>query len=54
MDSTSVHAKIAAVLVKCLKRGDIRGPFHDLIHPFYGSHHFVSLLLGENGRTLVL
>lgn len=54
VDSTSMHAEITVVFVKCLKSGDIRSPFHNFIHPFYGSYHFVSLLLGEDRWTLVL
>lgn len=51
---TSVHAEVSVVLVQGLQRGHVGRPFHNLIHPFNGTHHLVSLLLGEDWRTLVL
>lgn len=51
---TSVHAEVSIVLVQCLQGGHVGGPLHNLIYPFNGTHHLVSLLLGEDWRTLVL
>lgn len=49
-----MHTKVTVVLVKGLKSGDIRGSFHNLVHPFYGPHHFVPFFLSEDWWTLVL
>lgn len=49
-----MHAEVTVVLVEGPERGDVRRSFHDLVHPLYGPHHFVSLFLREDRRTLVL
>lgn len=49
-----MHTEVTIVLVQGPQGGDVRRPFHDLIHPFYGTHHLVSLFLSEDWRTLVL
>ena len=51
---TSVHAEVTVVLVEGPEGGDVRGSFHNLIHPLYGPDHLVSLRLSEDGRALVL
>lgn len=50
---TSVHAEVAVVLVQGLQGGDVRGPFHDVVHPLDGAHHLVALRLGEDRGTFV-
>lgn len=52
--STSVHTEVTVVFVQSLQGGDVRRAFHDLVHPFYGTHHLVPLFLSEDWRTLVL
>lgn len=51
---TSMHTEIAVVLVQRLQCGDVRRPFHNLIHPLYGPYHFITLGLREDRRTFVL
>lgn len=50
---TSVHAEVAVVLVQSLQGGDVRGLFHDVVHPLDGAHHLVALRLGEDRGTFV-
>lgn len=50
---TAMHTEVTIVLVESLKGGDVRRPFYDLIHPFYGPHHLVSFFLSEDWWTLV-
>lgn len=49
-----MHAEVTVVLIEGPQRGDVRRPFHHLVHPLYGPHHLVSLFLREDRRTLVL
>lgn len=50
---TPVHAEVAVVLVQSLQGGDVRGPFHYVVHPLDGAHHLVALRLGEDWGTFV-
>lgn len=50
---TSVHTEVTVVLVQGLQGGDVRRPFHYLIHPLDGAHHFVTLFLSEDRRSFM-
>eukprot|EP00048_Salpingoeca_helianthica_P006379 m.97768 g.97768 ORF g.97768 m.97768 type:complete len:394 (+) comp13989_c1_seq5:650-1831(+) len=52
-DIIAMDAKVTAILVQGLERGDIGSPLHHLIHPLASTDHLVPLFLRHDRRALV-